>query len=149
MLLERLYASYVAEEAWQLMRTELVGRERDLTALVEQLKSALAANPRVVHAEASRESAKPGMAEELSALAAMRGVPVAWGSAAESSGAPPYWPWRQVLRAMSASVDIVKIADELELISDVVRLAPDVFGAVGIDRGGSGSSEDRFRLLTR
>ncbi len=47
-LLERLHATYVAEEAWPLMRTELVGRQRELAALVEHFESALAANPRVV-----------------------------------------------------------------------------------------------------
>ena len=100
--------------------------------MVEHLKSALAANPHVVLCRG-----EPGIGKTR--MAAMWGVPVAWDSAAESSGAPD-WPWRQVLRAMSASVDIVKIADELELISDVVRLAPDVFVAVGMDRGGSGSN---------
>jgi hypothetical protein len=37
-----------AEEAWPPMRTELVGRERELAALVEHFESALAAHPRVV-----------------------------------------------------------------------------------------------------
>ncbi len=69
------------------------------------------------------------------------------GPAAESSGAPPYWPWRQVLWALSAVVDVAKIADELGLIPDLLRLAPEVFDASGGDRGGSGSSEDRFRLF--
>ncbi|MCA1695325.1 MAG: hypothetical protein LC749_11665 [Actinobacteria bacterium] len=72
---------------------------------------------------------------------------MAWGPAAKSSGAPPYWPWRQVLRVVSASVDVVKIADELGVLPDLVRLAPEVFGAPGGDRDGSGSSEDRFRLF--
>ncbi|MGH3981372.1 MAG: ATP-binding protein [Pseudonocardiaceae bacterium] len=146
-LLELLHASYVAEEAWPLMRTELVGRERELAALVEHLESALGAHPRVVLCRGEPGIGKTRMAEELTGLAATRGVPAAWGPAAESSGAPPYWPWRQVLRAVSASVDIVTIADELGLTPDLVRLAPDVFDAPGGDRGGSGSSEDRFRLF--
>ena len=29
-----------------------------------------------------------------------RGVPVAWGACRETEGAPPYWPWTQVLRAI-------------------------------------------------
>ncbi len=129
------------------MRAELVGRERELAALVEHLESALAAHPRVVLCRGEPGIGKTRMAEELTGLAAARGVPVAWGPAAESSGAPPYWPWRQVLRAVSASVDIVKSADELGVTSDVVRFAPDVLDAPGGDRAGSGSSEDRFRLF--
>ena len=130
------------------MRTELVGREGELAALVEHLESALAAHPRVVLCRGEPGIGKTRMAEELTELAAARGVPAAWGPAAESSGAPPYWPWRQVLRAVSASVDVVKIADELGVIHDLVRLAPEVFDAPGGDWGGSGStSEDRFRLF--
>jgi predicted ATPase len=129
------------------MRTELVGREREWAALVEHLESALAGHPRVVLCRGEPGIGKTRMAEELTGLAASRGVPVAWGPAAESSGAPPYWPWRQVLCAVSASVDVVKIADELGVVSDLGRLAPEVFGAPGGDRGGSGSGEDRFRLF--
>lgn len=129
------------------MRTELVGRERELAALVEHFESALAAHPRVVLCRGEPGIGKTRMAEELTGLAAARGVPVAWGPAAESSGAPPYWPWRQMLRALSASVDVVRIADELGVLPDLVRLAPDVFGAPGGDLGGSGSSEGRFRLF--
>jgi len=129
------------------MRMELVGRERELAALVAHFESALAAHPRVVLCRGEPGIGKTRMAEELTGLAASRGVPVAWGAAAESSGAPPYWPWRQVLRAVSASVDVVKMADELGVLADLVPLAPEVFGAPCGGRGGSGSSEDRFRLF--
>ncbi len=129
------------------MRIELVGRERELAALVDYLESALAAHPRVVLCRGEPGIGKTRLAEELTGLAATRGVPVAWGPAAESSGAPPYWPWRQVLRALSASVDVVKIADELGVTPDLAQLAPEVFDAPGGDRSGSGSSEDRFRLF--
>jgi hypothetical protein len=103
---ERLQASYVAEETWPLMRTKLVGRERELAALLEHFESALAAHPRVVLCRGKPGIGKTQMTGELTVLAATRGVPVAWGPAAESSGAPPYWPWRQVLRAVFASVDV-------------------------------------------
>ncbi|HEX6404539.1 MAG TPA: AAA family ATPase [Pseudonocardiaceae bacterium] len=129
------------------MCTELVGREQELAALVEHLESALAAHPRVVLCRGEPGIGKTRMAEELTGLAAVRGVAAAWGPAAESSGAPPYWPWRQVLRAMSAGVGIVEIADELGLTPDLVRLAPDVFDAPAGDPGGSGSGAERFRLF--
>jgi len=129
------------------MRTELVGREQELAALVEHLESALAAHPRVVLCRGEPGIGKTRMAEELTGLAAARGVAAAWGPAAESNGAPPYWPWRQVLRAISVGVDIVKIAGELGLTPDLARLAPDLFDAPAGDPGGSGSGEDRFRLF--
>ena len=61
---------------------------------MEHLESALAAHPRVVLCRGEPGIGKTRMAEELTELAATRGVPAAWGPAAESSGAPPYWPWR-------------------------------------------------------
>ncbi|MDQ4010095.1 MAG: ATP-binding protein [Actinomycetota bacterium] len=94
--------------------------------------SALAAHPRVVLCRGEPGIGKTRMAEELTGLAATRGVPVAWGPAAESSGAPPYWPWRQVLRAATANVDVAKIVDELGLTPDLVRLAPAVFDAPAV-----------------
>ena len=43
---------------------------------------------------------KTRLAEELADKARERGVPTAWGRAAATDGAPPYWPWREILRAL-------------------------------------------------
>ena len=44
----------------------------------------------------------PRTAEELAREAGMRGAAVLVGRAYEGDGAPPYWPWIQVLRAASS-----------------------------------------------
>lgn len=78
-------------------------------------------------------------------MARLRGARGVWGRALESAGAPPYWPWRQILRAIGDFVDLRAIADDHRLTVDLAQLAPDVLG--GSERAGDniGSIEDRFR----
>jgi DNA-binding NarL/FixJ family response regulator len=45
---------------------------------------------------------KSRLAEEITAHARDAGFRVAWGRCRESEGAPPFWPWQQVLRALGA-----------------------------------------------
>jgi predicted ATPase len=126
------------------MRTELVGRERELAVLVASLDAALAGEPRVVLCRGEPGIGKTRLAEELAERGTARGVPVVWGRAIETAGAPPYWPWRQVLRAVALGTDLRGIAEEHRLTADLSRLAPDVFGNDLLDPTG-GSTEDRFR----
>ncbi|TFV89414.1 AAA family ATPase [Blastococcus sp. CT_GayMR16] len=41
--------------------------------------------------------------EEVARLARDRGVLVAWGHCTELDGVPPYWPWREVFRALDVT----------------------------------------------
>jgi predicted ATPase len=127
-----------------VLRTEFVGRERELTVLAECLAAALAGEPRVLVCGGEPGIGKTMLSEELALLARAECVQTMWARAVESDGAPPYWPWRQLLRGISDLVDIAPWADEHGLTSDLGRLAPDAFPA-----GGSsdevGSPEDRFR----
>ncbi len=79
------------------------------------------------------------------ALAGAKGVTGVWGRAVESAGAPPYWPWRQVLRGVGEIVDLTAMADEHRLSADLARLAPDVFVDRETPAVSGGSAEERFR----
>ena len=89
---------------------------------------------------------KTRLAEELSGRARQRGALVAWGSGVDAAGAPPFWPWVQVLRALADHVDLTALAAGSGLTTDLTVLAPDVFGTAsppasdGAGRRGSGSS---------
>jgi DNA-binding CsgD family transcriptional regulator len=120
------------------MRAELVGREAEMAVLTDSLAAALDGLPRVVLCEGEAGIGKTRLAQELLGVAERRGVLGAWGSAAETSGAPPFWPWSQVLRALARRVDLQALAGEL------ARIAPDVVSAEP-PSAGSGSAEDRFR----
>ena len=128
-----------------LIRTELVGRESELESLEELLKEAHLGHPRLVLCEGEPGIGKTRLAEEFVARAATGGALCAWGAGVDSSGAPPYWPWRQVFRAVTETMDLEAISRQHRLSSELARVAPDVFPAAGVNADGGASLEDRFR----
>jgi DNA-binding CsgD family transcriptional regulator len=96
------------------------------------------------------EAGKTRLAEEGAVLATAKGARAVWGRAVQGEGAPPYWPWLQIVRAIADVVDLRAVAGEHGLTADLGRLSPDLFPATGsavahLSSGGSVSSEDRFR----
>jgi DNA-binding CsgD family transcriptional regulator/tetratricopeptide (TPR) repeat protein len=63
------------------------------------LEDALAGRGRLVMLVGEPGIGKTRTARELMGHAGQRGALVLWGRCHESSGAPPYWPWVQMLRA--------------------------------------------------
>ncbi len=82
-------------------RPELVGRDRELTALRGALAAAVDGDPRLVLVNGEPGIGKTRLVEELVGIGATRRVAAAWGRCAEADGAPPYWPWREVLAALA------------------------------------------------
>ena len=126
------------------MRSALVGRDAELAALCGELGAALAGRPRVVLCRGEPGIGKTRLAEELSDVARERGIAVAWGNCIDTAGAPPYWGWTQVLRAVSRGVDLASLAAEHGLTADLARLAPDVF-VVPQPSPSTVTGADRFR----
>jgi predicted ATPase len=111
------------------MRAVFVGRDTELAELVRYLDGALEGHPSVVLCRGEPGIGKTRLAEELTSVAAGRNFSTAWGTAVESD-APPYWPWRQILRELP-----------------VAATHPDLAGLTDSRTAESGklSSEDRFR----
>ncbi len=80
----------------------LVGRSEQLRALESTLEAAVAGHGRLVLVAGEPGVGKTRLAEELARRA--KGVTVAWGRCEEEPGAPPFWPWTQVLRGLLAEV---------------------------------------------
>jgi DNA-binding CsgD family transcriptional regulator len=135
---------WVPESEVEAMGAELVGREAELAVLTDSLAAAIDGLPRVVLCEGEAGIGKTRLAQELLEVAERRGVLWAWGSAAETSGPPPFWPWCQVLRALAGRVDLQALAGQHRLDAELARIAPDVVSAEP-PAAGSGSAEDRFR----
>ncbi|MGB8383236.1 MAG: AAA family ATPase [Dermatophilaceae bacterium] len=82
------------------MGSGLVGRDREMSLLLGCLDQAQAGHAGVVVCVGEPGVGKTRLAEELTSVAGARGLSTAWGRAAGPLGVPPYWPWREALRAM-------------------------------------------------
>ena len=129
------------------MRSRFVGRDREFAVLAECLSSALAGRSRLVLCRGEPGIGKTRLAEELSTAADTAGARVVWGRAPEAAGAPPYWPWWQILRAVGDHVDLRALAREHRLTAQLARLAPDLFPDQPDEPDGPVTAEDRFRLF--
>jgi eukaryotic-like serine/threonine-protein kinase len=97
-----------------------VGREAELRVLHTALGSAFAGRGQVVLIAGEPGIGKTRTSDMFAAQAEASGACILWGRCHEWEGAPPYWPWIQVLRAY------LSLADEGSLIRDLGAGAADV-----------------------
>ena len=76
-----------------------VGRARELAVLEAALASACGGQGQLVFLEGEPGIGKTRMLQELTASAGNHDVQVLWGRCYEGEGAPPFWPWLQILRS--------------------------------------------------
>ncbi len=84
-----------------MIRELFVGRDRELAQLRFGLDSTLDGRGGLFLIAGESGIGKTRLAEELAAEATERGAAVVWGSAWEGGGAPPFWPWVQVVRELA------------------------------------------------
>ncbi|WP_196777833.1 ATP-binding protein [Lentzea aerocolonigenes] len=109
---------------------KVVGRGRELA----QVRSWVAADAGgLVLCGGEPGIGKTRLAQELAGQALALGREVVWGHCVETSGAPAFWPWRQILKATGADPDLV-LAHDAEVPQDRFR----VFDAIAsaLDRSG-------------
>ena len=76
-----------------------VGRSHELAVLSAALRQAATGDARLALISGEPGIGKTELARAFARAAADDGALVLWGSAWEDGGAPPYWPWVQVLRS--------------------------------------------------
>ena len=79
----------------------LLGRALELDTLRGRLALAEQGQGGLMLIEGDPGVGKTTLAEQLARMARERGFEVIWGRAWEDGGAPPFWPWIQVLRAIA------------------------------------------------
>jgi len=70
---------------------------------------------------------KTRLAEQIAHEAAERGMAVYWGLSTQAEGAPPYWPWVQILRGLLGDLgpdEFGRLAGHR--MSQIVRMVPDL-----------------------
>jgi predicted ATPase len=75
-----------------------VGRKPELAELRAALDRATSGRGGVVLVAGEPGIGKSELADRLAGEATARGAGVLWGRSWEGEGAPPYWPWAQIIR---------------------------------------------------
>ncbi|SNS96329.1 Transcriptional regulatory protein, C terminal [Geodermatophilus saharensis] len=101
---------------------ELVGRDAHLRVVDEALAGTASGRGRVVLVAGEPGIGKTRLAEEAARRARGSGVTVAWGRSDQDAGAPPFWPWTQVLRDLLGDGPAGPATAELDV--DTVELSP-------------------------
>ncbi|HEX2032112.1 MAG TPA: AAA family ATPase [Actinomycetota bacterium] len=127
-----------------------MGRKKELDALVGAFEDAREGRGRLFLLGGEPGIGKSRLADEVSVLAQERGAVVLWGRCWEAGGAPPYWPWVQVLRAHIRSSDPARLIDDIgdgapdlmQVVPEIRRLLPEVPSPPAVD-----AETARFRLF--
>jgi hypothetical protein len=134
----------------QQTRAPLLGRDEELRLMVDALDRAETGAGALVLVAGEPGIGKSRLADEVATLARARGFASLWGSGWEDAGAPPYWPWVQVLRAYLRQTDddvarrhlAPHAADLVQVLPELRDLFPDVSSPAHAD-----SDAARFQLF--
>ncbi len=125
----------------------LVGRQRELAALLPTVDRALSGNGAIVLVSGEPGIGKSRLAEELARHADARGAAVAVGRCWEAGGAPAYWPWVQALGGYARDADAELLRSQLGREgSELAAIVPELAEVVPAAKASQGEGE-RFRLF--
>ena len=88
-----------------------VGRSREFAALTAARRQAATGDARLALVVGEPGIGKTELARAIAQAARDDGALVLWGSAWEDGGAPPYWPWVQVLRSYGRQAGAEALAE--------------------------------------
>ena len=128
-----------------------VGREREIEELRLALNDAMTGRGRVVMLVGEPGIGKTRTAHEIGAYAEARGVRVLSGRCHRSQGAPPYWPWVQVIRSYVRDATPDRLMSDMgaaasdiaEIVSEVRERLPDLQPSPPLES----PEQARFRLF--
>ncbi|RLQ22584.1 hypothetical protein DWB85_06250 [Seongchinamella sediminis] len=108
-------------------RGPFIGRRDELEHLERALDQLRNANARVVGLPGGAGSGKTRLMDEVAERAAEKAVRVIWSQQPEQPGAPPYFPWMLVLRAIFAQPDADAVLAHLgEARADLGHILPEL-----------------------
>ncbi|MFL5982426.1 MAG: ATP-binding protein, partial [Gaiellaceae bacterium] len=128
-------------------RGALVGYGQELASLEDLLEQTLVGQGRLALVSGEPGIGKSRLADELATVAQARGAQVVWGRCSTSGGAPAYWPWTQIFRALAAERDPASLRNALGSsgAAELAQLVPDL-GDLLADGRAPDPEEGRFRL---
>ena len=130
----------------------IVGRARELEVFRAAFDRMLAGRRQLLLISGEPGIGKTHCAEALADVAEDQGALVLWGHCHEEAGAPPYWPWVQILRAYvdASSLDEVRL-NMGTAAKDIAALVPELLESSQPTQQTTGtmvdSSPARFRTF--
>jgi DNA-binding CsgD family transcriptional regulator/tetratricopeptide (TPR) repeat protein len=130
----------------------IVGRARELEVFRAAFDRMLAGRRQMVLISGEPGIGKTRCAQALAGVAEDQGALVLWGHCREDAGAPPYWPWVQILRAYveASSLDEVRL-NMGAAAKDIAALVPELLEMSQPAQPGPGAAADsgpaRFRTF--
>jgi DNA-binding CsgD family transcriptional regulator len=130
----------------------IVGRARELDVFRAAFDRMLGGRRQLVLISGEPGIGKTRCAEALADVAEDQGALVLWGRCREEAGAPPYWPWVQILRAYidASSLDEVRL-NMGTAVKDIAALVPELLDSAQQTHHGPGAMADsspaRFRTF--
>jgi DNA-binding CsgD family transcriptional regulator len=129
-----------------------VGRQRELEALHAAMVYALSGRGRIVMLAGEPGIGKTRTAQEFAEHASRHGAVVLWGRCHEEAGAPPYWPWVQIIRAILRASEAEALlrglgadaGDMVDIVPEIGDRLPDLEPSVRLDD----PAEARWRMFT-
>ena len=132
------------------LRGAFVGRQQEMGELKAVLDDAMAGQGRLVMLVGEPGIGKTRTAQELASYAETRGTQVLWGRCYEEEGAPPYWPWLQLLRSYVQQQTSEQLLAEMGAgAADIAEIVPEIrHQLTGLETPTSLEPEQaRFRLF--
>jgi tetratricopeptide (TPR) repeat protein len=128
-----------------LADSKIIGRDHEVGRLTSAIEDAADGRGSVWYLTGEPGIGKSRLAEEVARLARVRGMRTFWGRCWEAGGAPAYWPWVQVLRAVHRTAPPGQLEPHMDTLS---QLLPELRSP-----GSAGEPSDlepdqaRFRLM--
>ena len=108
-----------------------VGRKRELGELTVALEEAVSGQGRLFMLAGEPGIGKTRTTQELASYAEDRGAKVFWGRCYEEEGAPPYWPWLQIIRSYVQQAGTDQLIAELGAgAADIAEIVPNIQGKI-------------------
>jgi DNA-binding SARP family transcriptional activator len=108
-------------------RSVFVGREAELDELLAGVEEAFAGHGRLFLLVGEPGIGKSRLADEVIALARVRGARILVGRCWEAGGAPAYWPWVESLRAYVRESDAVALGTQLGAdAANIAQIVPEL-----------------------
>ena len=128
-----------------------VGRPRELETLRDALDHSIAGRGRIVMLAGEPGIGKTRTAQELALHVEKAGATVLWGHCHEEAGAPPYWPWVQIIRGALCTAEPGALLNDVgtgaidiaDIVPDIRNLAPGLEPSVHLED----AAQARFRMF--